>query len=196
MRLADSISLRSRQRKLRLLLDELRPTAETLCPRCRSRRARLRRGRRLRNDELLRGALPVAGAHHGARPARWRRLPGAVPGHPLRPGRRVRAALRRRRVRHRFLERGDRARRRARAPATARLGGDPGRPAGFHHDAESALPGRGAHTPPARPLAPRRACASRVPRDRQGVRDRPPPAHAAELRVALPGARSDRQPRA
>ena len=29
MRLADSISLRSRQRKLRLLLDELRPTAET-----------------------------------------------------------------------------------------------------------------------------------------------------------------------
>ena len=29
MRLADSISLRSRQRKLRLLLDELRPTPET-----------------------------------------------------------------------------------------------------------------------------------------------------------------------
>ena len=41
----------------------------------------------------------------------------------------------------------------------ARLRGDPGRPPRVHHDAEPALPRRGAHAAPARPLASGRACA-------------------------------------
>ena len=97
-----------------------------VCARRRGRRARLRGRRRLRDDELLRGELSVARAHHRARSARRRRVPRPLPGHPLRPGRRVRAALRGRRVRHRLLERGDRARgwaRRASASSSRRRSG-------------------------------------------------------------------------
>ena len=171
MRLADSISLRSRERKLRLFLEELRPGPTTTVLDVGRGRARLRRGRRLRDAELLRGALPVARAHHGARPSRRRGLPVALPAHPLRPGRRVRASPSRTAqfdivFSNAVIEHvGGRERQRAFV-----VGGDPGRPPRLHHDAEPPVPGRGAHAAPARPLAAGRALASRVPGDRQGDR--------------------------
>ena len=79
MRLADAISLRSRRRKLRLFLDELHPTAETSVLDVGADELGFGDGRRLRDDELLRGALPVAGADHRARAPRRRRLPCALP---------------------------------------------------------------------------------------------------------------------
>ncbi len=137
----------------------------------------------------------MARAHHGARPARRRRVPRPLSGHPLRPGRRVRAALRGRRVRHRLLERGDRARGRTHTTASVRLGGAPGRSPRVHHDAEPPVSDRGAHATAARALAPRCRVAPRVPRGREGVRDRCAPPHAADLRIALSGQGPDRQPR-
>ena len=124
-RTAARISLRSRERKLRLFLDLFQPGPGD----DRRRRRRDRRAVRRRLErQLLRGALPVARADHRRRPHRARPLRGRVPDRDGRARRRARASVRRRRVRPRLLERRDRARRRrARRAAAVHLGALPGR---------------------------------------------------------------------
>ena len=78
MRLADSISLRSRRRKLALFLETMRPTAETTVldigvDDFGFGEVGRQRARELRHPQLLRAGLSLARADHGARPARGRR---------------------------------------------------------------------------------------------------------------------------
>ena len=153
------------KRKLRLLLDELRPTAATSVLDIGADELGFGDGDGCATLNFFEEQLSVARAHHGARPARRRRVPRPLPGHPLRPGRRMRAPIRGRRVRRRLLERRDRARGRTRAAAPVRIRGAPRRSPRVHHDAEPPLSGRGAHAPPARALAPRCHLAPRVSRD-------------------------------
>ena len=194
MRLADAVSLRSRKRKLRLFLDELQPTADTTVLDVGVDELGFGDGRRLRDAQLLRGALPVAGADHGARPPRRRPLPRALPGHPLRPGRRLRAAVRGRRLRRRLLERRDRARRRTRAaaPFVSRRSGSgaacssPRRTAGSRSRCT-----RACRSCTGSPTPSRIACTARP-----GRSSRPRSTSSrAELRGALSRSGADRQPR-
>ena len=145
MRLVDTVSLRSRERKLRLFLDELHPTPETSVLDVGADELGFGEGDGCGTLNFFEEHYPwperitALGLHDGAG------FRARYPDIRVRAGRRVRAALRRRRVRHRLLERRHRARRRARAPAAARLRGDPRRAPRVHHDAEPSLPGRGAH---------------------------------------------------
>ena len=154
MRLVDAISLRSRTHKLRLFLEELQPTAETSV---------LDVGA----DELGFGEsdgcgtlnffeelypwpeqITALGLQDGSAFA------SSLSTRAVRPGRCLRASLRRWRVRHRLLERGDRACGRPRESATLRLGGTARRAARLPHDAKSPLSGRAPYATPPRPLAP------------------------------------------
>ena len=112
MRLTDAISLRSRRRKFALFMQTMAPTAETTVLDVGVDDSAFGERGALRDAQLLRGALPLAGADHGARLARRDAVPGELSERALRPGRRPRPAFRRRRVRPRLLERRDRARRR------------------------------------------------------------------------------------
>ena len=155
MRLADAISLRSRERKLRLFLDELQPTPDTSVLDVGADELGFGEGDGCGTLNFFEERYPwperitALGLHDGDGLSR------ALPGHSLRPGRRVRPPLRGRRIRRRVLERGDRARRRPRAPAQARQRGDPGGSPRLHHDAQPPLSRRGAHAAAARPLASR-----------------------------------------
>ena len=127
-RAAARISLRSRERKLRLFLDLFQPGPRD-DGRRRRRDRRAVRGRLER--QLLRGALPVARADHRRRPHRARPLRRRVPDRDGRARRRARASLRRRRVRPRLLER----RRSSTSPAGATGSGSSSR-------SSAASPGR------------------------------------------------------
>ena len=195
MRLADAISLRSRRRKLALFLEAMRPTPTTTVLDVGVDEVSLgdaggQSGCTTHN--FLEERYPWPERHHGARAARRRPLPGAVPTDRVRPGRRLRAALRGRCVRRRLLERGDRARRRARAPGGVRPRGAPRRPSRLRHDAEPLVPDRGAHAAAARPLAAGGARGSRLRPRREVVGAGEPPARPVRSPVALPrpGARS------
>ena len=193
MRLADAISLRSRRRKLALFLEVMRPTPATTVldvgvDEVSARRRR--RAERLHDAQPPRGALPVARAAHGARSARRRPLSGAVPADRVRPGRRLRAALRGRCVRRRVLERGDRARRRARAAGGVRPRGAPRRPSRLRHDAEPLVSDRGAHEAAARPLAAGGARGSRLRPRGEVVGAGEPPARPVRLSGRSSPARS------
>ena len=182
MKLVDAVSLRSRRRKLRLFLDELRPTAATTVLDVGADEVGFGSRRRpvgLRHAQLLRGALSVARPDHGARAARRRRLPQPLPRDRLRVGRRVRAPVPRPGVRRRLLERGDRARRRRRAAAPVRRRGAARRPAGVPDDPEPLVPDRGAHAAAARPLAAEGGLRSRL---------RPRPARAGRARTTCSAA--------
>ncbi len=100
VRLADAISLRSRQRKLDLFLAELRPTCDTTVLDVGRRRdlAREDGGQSgCSTHNFLEERYPWPGPDDGARAPRRRALPRAIPADPLRPGRRLCAAVRRRR---------------------------------------------------------------------------------------------------
>ena len=146
---------------------------------------------------FLEEALPVAaritalGLHDGAR------FRARYPEIRVRAGRRVRAPVRRRRVRRRPLERGDRARRSTSERQEAlRPRGAARRQARLPDDAEPLVPGRGAHAAPARALAP-------VGRRRTGVRPRrealgegePPPRRRPTCARCFPAPVRVRQPR-
>ena len=105
----------------------------------RRHRLRHRAGRRV-EPQLLRGALPVAGADHGGQRRAAAELRARVPDREQRDRQRDRAAVRGRRLRRRLLERGRRARRRSRgaaarsSPSSAawrRASSSPRRTAGF-----------------------------------------------------------------
>src|SRR5581483_11678281 len=161
----------------------------------RARRRRHRRAVRRRIDrQLLRGALPVAGAHHRGRRHGARSLSRRVPGRTRGAGRRAGSAVRRRRVRPRLLERRRRARRgRARGSATLRARARPSRAARVRDDAEPLLPARGAHAAAVRPLAP--GAAPRPCGPRAGIRRHARPARPAGARIAVSLQRPCTQPR-
>ena len=171
MRLADSISLRSRERKLRLFLEELRPRPTTTVLDVGADELGFGEGDGCGTLNFFEERYPwperitALGLHDGAGfRSRYPDIPyvqGDACASPLRTA-----------IRHRLLERGHRARRRPRAAARVRVGGDPGRPPCLHHDAEPPVSGRGAHAAPARPLAAGRDLASRVQGDPQEDRVR------------------------
>ena len=135
-RAAARVSLRSRERKLRLFLDLFHPGPSTTVVDVGVTDAPF--GRRIER-QLLRGALPVARADHRRRPHRARPLRRRVPDGDGRARRRARASVRRRRVRPRLLERRRRARRRRpRRPAAVRRGALPRRRPGLRHHPEPA----------------------------------------------------------
>ena len=193
MRLADSISLRSRQRKLRLLLDELRPTAESSVLDVGADELGFGEGDGCGTMNFFEEHYPwperitALGLHDGegfrARYPDIRYVQGDACALPFDDGA-FDIVFSNAVIEHV----GGRERQRQLVSEAIRVGRRV-----FITTPNRRFPVE-VHTPPARPLAPRRACASRVQRDRHGVRDRPPPSHTAELRVALPGARSDRQP--
>src|SRR3954468_23866230 len=144
-----------------------------------ARRPSCRRGRRrhrLRHraggrgePQLLRGALPLAGADHGGQRRAADELRARVPASALRDGERYRAAIRERRVRHRLLERRHRARRQPRGAATLSRRALQGRTTGVRLDSEPLVPGRDAHAGAGRALAAARARRPRLRRPGSGA---------------------------
>ena len=165
MRLADSISLRSRKRKLRLLLDELRPTAATSVLDVGADELGFGDGDGCATMNFFEESYPwperitALGLHDGEG------FRARYPDIPYVQGDACALPIRGRGVRRRLLERRDRARGWTRAAAPVRIRGAPGRSPRVHHDAEPPVPGRGTHAPPARALAPRCRVTPRVSRD-------------------------------
>ena len=170
MRLADAISLRSRRAEARPLPRGAAADRRDDGPRRGRGRARLRRGRRVRDPELLRGALPVAGAHHRARAPR-RRVPRALPGHPVRAGRRVRRSP----SPTASSTSSSRTRSSSTSATGSASGGSSSRRSGSAGDVrrrcEPPVPHRGAHAAPLRPLASRPGRAPPLRPRREGLRE-------------------------
>ena len=157
MGLADQISLRSRRRKFGLFMETMAPTAETTVldvgvddfafgelsaneGRC---------GTLNFFEELYPWPerLTAVGQHEGER------FRASYPDARYVQADALAAPVRGRDLRHRLLERGDRARGRRGRAAPLRRRGASRRPARLHHDAEPLVSGRGAHAAAARPLA-------------------------------------------
>ena len=164
-RVASRVSLRSRERKLRLFLELLQPGPETTVVDVGVTDAPFGAGS---TRQLLRGALPVAGADH-----RRRARPSSTAFAAAFP--RVSAVRADGRdlpfadgdVRPRLLERGRRARRgRTRRPAAVRARALPRRRTRVRDDAEPVVPARPAHAAAVRALAARRPARDRLLRAR------------------------------
>ena len=189
-RAAARISLRSRERKLRLFLELFQPGPETTVVDVGVTDAPFGDGS---SDNFFEALYPWPERITGVGPHRARPLRGRVPDGDGRARRRARAAVRRRRVRPRLLERGDRARRRRARRASGSSSRELCRVAGsvfvttpnrcFPLDPHSLLPF--VHwLPDGEARRPRAACAR--------LRRRARPARPAGARRALPlpGARS------
>ena len=190
MKLVDAVSLRSRRRKLRLFLDELRPTPATTVLDVGVDEVGFgaeggQSGCGTHNffEELYpwRDRITALGLHDGA--SFRRRYPEiayvqgdacALPfAGPV--------------VRRRLLERRDRARGRPRPAATVRGRGAARRPARVPDDAEPLVPDRGAHETATRPLAAARMRRPCLRPDRQELGAREPPARQRRPAELFPG---------
>ena len=195
MRLADSISLRSRERKLRLFLDELRPTSETSVLDVGADELGFGEGDGCGTLNFFEEHYPwperitALGLHDGsgfrARYPDIRYVQGDACALPFADGE-FDIVFSNAVIEHV----GGRERQRRLVSEALRVGRrvfitTPNRR--FPIEVHTRLPF--VHWLPDAPFAPR------LPRARQGVRDRPPSAVAPELRRALPGTRSHRQPR-
>ena len=123
MRLADRISLRSRRRKFGLFMETMAPTESTTVLDIGVDDVAFGEDAGCRTLNFFEELYPWPQRVTALGVARRGALPRELSAGALRPGRRARASLRGRRVRHRVLECRDRARRRPRGAAPLRRRG-------------------------------------------------------------------------